>query len=397
MYNTKFILINNQEIYPGYLDKEHREAIKEQFNNKSEFMWCGCRSDMKLYYRISEDLKIYPEHKNYEHDRCCCRYKTALGETERHTAYVINDEDGQVTTYLTFNPKDFDLSNDLEKEQNNPSILDEESAENEAVLEKDEDVPLNKEERKEPKLSLPALIRSINVDTFTEKILNNRKIDSRENFSKYVYYRMKKVKVSRMKKSIGELTLETDGVRFIYAPYAGIIRKDDKGLTKCYLQNIGSDGKIFNNFIFPDLLEKAIKEFVKMYGMEPNENTIISGFQYYKKTRSKVQYKILGRVHLFQTSSIGIYCKNLLEKETYDTLYKIIDQDKNLKFWIPPDDDSIGGIIQIENKKKNILLLFRSKKQERISFDSSIYEPLVVGINEPIIKENLYELIESLQ
>jgi hypothetical protein len=396
VYNTKFILIDYQEIYPGYLDKENREAIKIQFNNKSEFMWCGCRSDIKLYYRISEDLKIYPEHNNYDHDRCCCRYKTAFGKTERHTAYVINDEDGQVTTYLTFDLKDFDLSKDLEKEQNNPEIIDDENAEDEAVLEKDEEVPLNKEERKEPKLSLPSLIRSINVDTFTEKVLNNRKIDSRETFSKYVYHRMKKVKVSRMKKSIGELTLETDGVKFIYVPFAGIVKRNDKGLEKCYLQNIGTDGKIFNNFIFPDSLEKAIKEFVKMYGMEPNENTIISGFQYYKKTRSKVQYKILGRVHLFQTSSIGIYCNNLLEKETYDTLYKIIEQDKGLKFWIPADDDSIGGIIQIENKKKKVLLLYRSKKHERISFDSSIYEPLVVGVNEPLTKERLYELIENL-
>ena len=62
-------------------------------------MHCGCKSATteKLFYRISEDLKIYPEHKNYVHDIYCCRYKDEMGDVSRQTAYVINDDDGEVT------------------------------------------------------------------------------------------------------------------------------------------------------------------------------------------------------------------------------------------------------------------------------------------------------------
>jgi hypothetical protein len=58
-------------------------------------------------FALINSQEIYPEHKNHEHDRGCSRYRAALGEPERHTAYVMNDEDGRVTTYFTFNPKNF--------------------------------------------------------------------------------------------------------------------------------------------------------------------------------------------------------------------------------------------------------------------------------------------------
>ena len=257
MYNTKFILSDGEEVYPGYFDKDKRKELREQFGDRREYMWCGCKN--KLFYRISEDLKIYPEHNNYEHDRYCSRFRTDTGEEERKTGYVINEEDGTVTAFLTFNPKNLDLNEKVEKEEDNPDISEEEleDGEEEAIIEKDEGIT-KKEEKKEPKLTLSSLVRSINVDTFTEKILNNRNVDSRETFSKLVYYRMKKVRVSRMKKAIGELSLENDGVRFVYVPFAGIIKKEDKGLTKCYIENIGPNGKVFKNFIFPDTLKKVI-------------------------------------------------------------------------------------------------------------------------------------------
>lgn len=397
MYNTKFILVDSKEIYPGYLDMERREALKEQYKNKKEFMWCGCRSDLKLFYKISEDLRIYPEHNNYEHGCHCSRYRTASGEQVRRTAYVVDEENGQVTTFLTFNPKNFNLNDSTEKDQDNPSLDDDvEESESELVLEKDE-VLTSKEEKKEPQLSLGSLIRSINVDTFTEKVLNNRKIESKELFSRYVYHRMKQVRVSRMKKMLGDLSLEADGVRFVYLSLAGIIEKQDKGLTRCYIQNYGLDGKVFNNFIFPDTVRKAIKEFVKTYKMEPNKDTMMAGFQYYKKTKSKTAYKVMGRVHLFQVSNLGVYCRSLIEKEAFDSIHKICSENDDLKFWISPEDDSNGGIIQVKNKRKKILLIFRSKKNEYISYDSSIYEPLVIGTNEPFTEEGLQSIIESLE
>lgn len=398
MYNTKFILSNGEEIYPGYLDKDRRIELKEEYGNDREYMWCGCSiNGKKLYYRISEDLKIYPEHNNYVHDRYCSRFRTETGEEERKTGYVVNEEDGAVTAYLTFNPKNLELGEKAEKEEENPELTQEEleKSEDEAVIEKENIT--KKEEKKEPKLSLASLIRSINIDTYTERIMNDSRINSKESFSKLVYFRMKKVRASRMKKSIGELSLETDGVRFIYAPFAGAIKNESNGLIKCYMSNLGPEGKVFNNFIFPDTMNKAIKEFVKMYGIEPNTDTMLAGFQYYKKTKSGAQYKVLGRVHLFQVSNLGIYCRRLIEKEAYDSICKITDENKDIKFWIPPDDESIGGIIQVKDKKKKLLLLFRSNKDERIAFNESIYEPVVVGEGQSLSKEYLYNLFERLE
>lgn len=394
MYNTKFILGDNQEVYPGYLDKEKREILKQQFGEHREIMRCGCKPEGKLYYRISEDLKIYPEHNNYKHDKYCSRYKAPTGENERQTAYIVDEEDGEVTAFITFNPKAFTLKNEDEKEQDN-EVFEDEELQDEVIIEK-EDSTSNPKEKKEPKLSLPGLIRSINVDSYAEKILNDKEVESKEKFNINVYFRMKKVRISRQKRKIGELTLEKDGVRFLYLPYYNFTKeKTAKGLTKCYIQTVDGDGTVYNNFIFPETLDKAIKEHLKTYGIMPNKNTIVSGFQYLKKGKSKYKYKVLGRIHLFQASDLGIYSRSLVEREIFNSLCEITKEDKNIKFWIPPEDDSIGGIIQIKGMEKKILLLFRTKKNERVTFDSSMYEPLVIDEEGIITKETLYNLIKK--
>lgn len=398
MYNTKLLLISGQEIYPGYLDKEKKQELRALYRDKREYMWCGCKDDHRLYYRISEDLKIYPEHNNYVHDRYCSRYRTETGEEERKTGYLVNDETGDVIVFLSFNPKDITFNDTVEKEEDNPDLNDTEEPgiENEVLVEKDEGQP-GKKDKKEPELTLASLIRSINVDSFFERLQSGKKINSREVFSKQVYYRMRKVKPSRMKKSLGDLTLENDGVRFIYLPLVGAIEKEDKGLTKCYLSSAGADGKVYNNFIFPETMNKTIKEFVKMYGIEPDQNTMMSGFQYLKKGRSNNLYKVLGRIHLFQVSNVGIYCRSLVEKDTYDLICRLVEEDNNILFWIPADDDSVGGIIEVKGKRKKILLLFRSKKDERITYNDLLYEPLVIGVEEPVTRELLYNIIDQME
>jgi acylphosphatase len=398
VYNTKFVLAEGGDVYPGYFDKEKREEMQKQNCDKRGYMWCGCRSDQKLFYRISEDLKLYPEHNKYQHDQNCCRYRSETGEQERKTGYVVNDEDGEVTAYLTFNPKEMTKKESDEKEQDNPDADTdtEEEAETEAVIEKEESIT-KKEEKKEPKLTLASLIRSINIDTYAEKTLNDKVVSSRDTFSKFVYFRMKKVKASRMKKPIGELSLETDGVRFIYLPFAGVVQKEERGLKKCYIKTVGADGKEYSNFIFPETLEKLKKDFVKMYGIEPNGDTMLAGFQYYKKSKSGGGYKVLGRIHLFQTSDIGLYCRSLTEKQAFDSICSLAKEDKKLKFWIPADDESVGGIIEVKEKDKKILLLFRTKKAERVTFNPTMYEPLVVGENEPVTRERLDHIIGHME
>lgn len=396
MYNTKFNMIDGLEVYPGYLDQEGRKKILETYRDMRGFMWCGCRSDVKLYYKISRDLRIYPEHNNYQHDINCSRYCSETGVKERKTGYVVDDENGEVTAYLNFNPKNISFKDDEESvgKEDNCDKKEEDTNSEEQVLEKETVTKI--EEKSEPKLSLEALIRSINVDTYTEKVFKNQNIDQRVNFTKQVYHRMKKVRVSRMRKSIGELSLESDGVRFIYIPFSGIVKNEANGLTKCYFSTSGGDEKVYNNFIFPETAEKAINKFMKLYGIEPNEDTMLAGFQYYKKTRSGIKYRVLGRVHLFQISNVGIYCRSLFEKEIYDILSQIVLERNNIKFWIPADDEGIGAIIDVAGKSKKILLLFRNKSDERVVFDENMYEPLVVGASDPLTKERLNEILQKM-
>jgi|GEM_PF-6011232 len=64
-----------------------------------------------------------------------------------------------------------------------------------------------------------------------------------------------------------------------------------------------------------------------------------------------------------------------------------------MKFWIPADDESIGAIINIADKTKKIILLFRNKSDERVIFDENVYVPLVVGASDPLTKERYNVII----
>lgn len=392
MYNTKFITVDGKDLYPGYLDREQRALIREQYRGKKEYMWCACRPDAGLYYKFSEDLKIYPEHNGYTHDRYCCRFKNLTGSEQQKPPYYIG-EDGDVTVFTSFDPRRFSRNIDNpEKEQQYTVAPDEESAESEDIL-IDKDDP--GKTAKEPQLGLDGLVRGINVDCFTEKVLNNKAIENRQNFSAFVYHRTKKVKLSRNKKTIGDLTLENDGVRFMYVPFAGIFRNNDQNYSRVYIRTMGADGKIFNNFTFPEIAEKAVTKFKKHYGIEPDSNTVLAGFQYIKKNKSNNNiYRVLGRIHLFQVSDVGVYCRSITELNTFNALHRITKSNKAIKFWIPPEDESVGAIIEIEGYRKKILLLFRSKSSEKLSYNPDLYVPFVVDSSRPIIEKHLYTLVQ---
>ena len=394
MYNSKFILANGTDLYPGYLSPERRQMIRDKYKDSRGYMRCGCKPNANLYYRISEDLRIYPEHNNYQHDIFCCRYKDESGNQERQTAYVINDESGEVVAFTSFDPFTFSQDDtNTHKEQDNIVPEDENENMEEIVIGKDDD-SVKQAQKKEPKLSLGDLIRSINVDTFTEKIQNNQTVP-KDKFSALVYYRMQKVRLFRGKKNIGELTLEKDGCRFIYLPFAGIQQKEENGTKKCYLLTKARDGKAYNNFVFPDILRKAAQDFTKRYGVRPDEHTMVAGFQYLKKTKTGHTYKVLGRVHFFQTSDIGIYCRSLTEMKAFNALQTIIEENKDIRYWIPPEDPSVGGIVEIKGKKKKILLLFRTGKDEPVTYDSSMYVPYVVESGCNITADMLTSLLDE--
>lgn len=392
MLNSKFILEDNTDIFPCYLDKEQRKIIKEKYEGRKQFMRCGCKPNGDLFYRISEDLKIYPEHNNYKHDLLCSRYQDENGKKIRQSAYVIDDETGNVTTYLSFDVKEFSLDEATEREQDNEVPEEQENVE-EIIVEKNDEIKPELR-KKEPKLSLKGLIRGINVDTFTEKVLTGRNITSSDQFRKMVYHRMKKVGVSKSKRSIGEMTLEKDGVRFFYLPFAGSCVEESKGYKKCYIQTLGADGKVYNNFTYPEVLEDAVRRYGEQYVGEPNSNTMIAGFQYLKKGRSG-SYRVMGRIHLFETSDIGLYCNNTIEQDAFNVLHKITQESKDIKFWISPEDASIGAFVEIKGYDKKIILIFRGDKTQRVAFDNTLYVPLVVEDGSFLTDEFLREIIQQ--
>ncbi len=397
MYNTKFITENGKDIYPGYLSREQRALIREQYMGKKGYMRCACRPDAGLYYKVSGDLKIYPEHNGYTHDRYCCRYKNLTGSEQQKPPYYVG-EDGEVTVFTSVDPRRFSRKTDsLEKSQQYTITLDEECAESEDVLIGKDDP---QKTVKELQLGLDGLVRGINVDCFTEKVLNGKTIENRQNFSTYVYYRTKKVKLSRNKKAIGDLTLEKDGVRFMYVPFAGICQSRNQDFSKFYMQTISADGKMFKNFTFPEIAENAVKKFRKQYGTDPDSNTFLAGFQYirnctvpWKNKSNNNTYRVLGRMHLFQVSDIGVYCRSITELNTFNALHRITKMNNAIKFWIPPEDESVGAIIEIDGHRKKILLLFRSKSSEKLSYNPDLYVPCVVDSSVPITEKNLYALV----
>lgn len=265
----------------------------------------------------------------------------------------------------------------------------------EALVEKEKQEKLVKE-KKEPKLTLRDLIRSANVDCFTEKVMTSKKIESRNRFSGYVYHRMEKVRVSKNRTPIGELSLEKNGCRFIYYPFRGLREVTKNGSITCYIETEGMDGKIYTNFVSPTVLQKAAKKFVKTYGIEPDENTMVAGFQYLIKKRGKA-YRTLGRIVFFQVSQKGVFCRTMTELRAINELHSICENNQNIRFWIPPEDEKVGAIVEIKGVAKKILILFRSGFDEYISYDKSQYIPLVVGRKTELTEDSLREALKEQQ
>lgn len=198
-----------------------------------------------------------------------------------------------------------------------------------------------------------------------------------------------------MKKAIGELTLEADGVRFIYLNYADTYEETEHGYTKSYIDTIGTDGKIYRNLVHPDALRKAVKAYVKAYGIEPDKNTMIAGFQYAKKSRAGYTYRIIGRLHIFQVSNGGVYSRTLAELATYNRLERIAKANPDIWYVIPPEDSNVAAVISVEGMKKSMILAFRSKAEQIFAYDVEQYVLGVVDNPDMITAENIRDALKE--
>lgn len=365
MLNMKMYLSDGREIYPVYMSAEERKNLKEYIGDKREYMWCGCRVDIKLYYRLSEDLRFYPERQGYEHTKTCTRFDIIA--YRKRTGYILNEEKGTVTAYLKFNPLTFPIPKQKDKDDLDEPVTEsikKSQLQNEKKKEEDKEAKASKnKQEKNPFLSLPDFIRNLNIDTYNERILTGGKILSHEYFSSTLFSRMKYVNIFGVKKTLRSLTLLEDNVKFFYSTYKGSLIKEGGERTSHFIKLANREGKEFNCYIYERTLRKAEEEFIKIYGIEPRGNLIMAaGFQYNMTRRNKESsYRVIGRLHLFLVSEHGLYCRSLAEQQSYNVIldYIRIKGRGRINFIVPIEDEPIAGVFEIKGiQKKGILRNF---------------------------------------
>lgn len=378
MHNLKFLISTGEDLFPQYITEADRKQLKERIKNNEITIKCGCKPSANFFYGISEDLKIYPLHKNYVHDIQCCRYKNVSDNQIRNSAYQVDDQTGTVMVYTKFDPRVFTADKEPAKKEKKTDETDDEQEK--VFIEKSDSEKEAVE--KEPKFSLEDLVRAINVATFSDNVFKKTILDSHTKFSKCVYHQMKTIYLDRLRKSIGELSLEEDGVRFIYQKYSRYINENINGAVKSHIITTLND-KEYNNYIFPNTAKKCLTKYNTCYGEEPGENTYIAGFQYLKSSQTGTSYRVLGRVHLFLVSEGGIFCRNKIEFDTYNILERF-QRDGKIKFYIPPEDQDIGAVVEIPGRNKKLLILFNLDKPETVRYDANEYEPVLVSVTSPL-------------
>ena len=99
---TRMLLSDGNVVYPNYLGKEERSALKERLGNGLRLR-CSCRDDMELLHGISSDGRIIPLHQHYEHRDWCSRGKGGASTP------IVYDEEGNSIVRLKFNALTFSL------------------------------------------------------------------------------------------------------------------------------------------------------------------------------------------------------------------------------------------------------------------------------------------------
>lgn len=395
MYNSRFVFEDGTFVYPRYFSREQREELRNKIGSSREVMWCGCRADQRLFYRISADLRFIPEHNGYKHASYCVRFHEDDADARRSSAFLPDDTSEKAFVYLKFNPHKFtipkmkDLGNDSaadsEEEQEEQEDTEEISSSNmnEKELLSIPKVKKN-DEYKEPFLDLASFVRCLNVDTFTDRVLSGKSILTKDYFSSALYGRMKNIYIKGTHKSVRELNLMSDHVRFFYAPFikGELVEKD--GYSTCHVIVQGKDQE-YSMFVFSKTYETALHHFKQQYGIEPNENTMAAGFQYLKKSKKGRDYKVVGRLHLFLVSNNGIYSHTIQEANTYDTILKALWNRKDIRLLLPTDDELITGIFEKSGTlRKGAIILPTKSQTELLELDEEQYEVLILDNNEEL-------------
>lgn len=350
-----FIASDGGLIYPAYMSKEDKLALRDRIGTKTDYMFCSCNRENKLYYRVSADLRFIPCHQNYVHSESCVRFGGI-----RKSVFVHDEDTGISTAYLRFNPANFSIpSISMPSEGTEPSESKEVATAEEVAEEQKEG---KVKEEKEPFSPLALFVRSINIDSYMDRLIGTGKVFSYEYFLSALYKRLQYIKISPMKKSIKELDYKIDGFKFFYAELAGYTQDDKSTISLKYF------GKTNNYFVFPNVLQKALKDYIKQYGSEPNfdtERIMASGFMYERVSRRGNLYLTPGRLHLFKVNELGVYCDNSIVVFVTDFLNNYIKEHKlykTCKLYFDLDDFGKVCDLRVDGRSDYLSFTFAKRK-----------------------------------
>lgn len=344
---TRMLLSDGNVLYPNYLGKEERSALKERLGNGLRLR-CSCRDDMELLYGVSSDGRIIPLHQHYEHRDWCSRGKGGA------SAPIFYDEEGNSVVRLKFDALTFSLptGKKLDGKGGSHGIdkMDEVCKQGDAKAEK-------QEKGKILSYGLPDLVRSINRETYARRVSNGKQgMLSADYYWNAVLGHLGNVFVSGIEKPLKQLSIEKDSVCFFYNKVEEVHRNDTN------MRLLRSNGTRLRRYVPERVLDAAMNRFQSMYGAEAEKfagsSLYASGFFYRKIGRNGNAYVCAGRIHLFLVSDNGIYASNMLELDTLNALFPYAKRHGGVVLF--PDSDQGGYFCSlriVRQKKEGIVCL----------------------------------------
>lgn len=344
MLNKELMLRDGRLIFPSYLDHDERANLRREFGEDRHYAWCTCREDVKLWYRLSKDMKFYPEEKGYIHAKEC------IFSAERDIeGYSQNGEDGGAVVELKFNPAQF-------------SVASEETVRNTgtATTDGEEEKPVKKDE---PSLLLHEFVRSLNWDSFNERQALSKPVLSKEYFATSLFGRMKSVRINGLKKALRDYNLNDDGWQFFYNTFQGAeISEGADGKQTVNLKFTLADGREYSWFTYKKTYEIACNRFERMYGItvEKAENVMVAGMRYRRQSRyTGKAYNVIGRLCIFMVNENGIYTRSVTERKNLDVIIGFERSHPGTRYFLASGNDDFDGYFIQKGKSKKYILTGR--------------------------------------
>lgn len=344
MLNRELALYDGTRIFPAYMTSEDKKELYGRFREKREYMYCLCRTDTKLYYRISSDYRIYPEHQGYAHLPGCVFNPI----DRRNSAFSQDPENGETRVFLNFKPNDFSVptESEVKRADSDPEV---------GPKDDNKYFPLEK------------FVRQLNSDTWNERMAAGKGLLSAEYFSAALFGRLKNIVIDGIKggRPLRDYKLDTDGFQFFYQPFCGYeIKERADGSSSCSLIVEGNDGKKYSWFVYERTLKIAIKRFARMFTQDPMEmlkggqQIIMSGFRYQRtRKNTNTEYKVAGRLCFFAINSNGLIARSSEELNALNNICSILRWKKDsLKYFLADEWENFYGYFEKSGDMKKYII-----------------------------------------